>query len=291
MKNQLITLALPCYNAEKTIVDCIRSVLAQTYSCWELLVMDDGSTDDTLSLVLQFPDDRIRLHTDGQNRGRSHRLNQAARLAQGYYFARMDADDIMFPQRLEKQLNHLENNADIDLIGAGVVSIGNDLRCHGLRLAPEKVSDPYRILRGEVLYHPTVMGRTDWFCRNPYDENYRYSEDFALWAQSARQLKIANIQEPLLFYREKESFTYDKYRFRVRETRSALVGFGTIQIGFFKTLFLLVRLGVKRILYTLFHVARLWKYVLSWSNRSLTQKSAEQYENILAQVTGSIDGR
>lgn len=84
----------------------------------------------------------------------------------------MDADDIVFSGRLEKQLNFQEKNKSVDLVGTGIVSIGDERVCYGYRLAPEIVSDPYTILKGEVVYHPTVMGRTSWFSNNPYEENY-----------------------------------------------------------------------------------------------------------------------
>ena len=120
----LVTIGLPCYNVEVTVLDTVRSVLAQTLNDWELVIVDDGSTDATLELVERIEDPRVRVLSDGVNKGRSVRLNDLHREARGKYVARMDADDLMFPQRLEKQVEFLEANPDIDLVGSGLVSVG-----------------------------------------------------------------------------------------------------------------------------------------------------------------------
>ncbi len=286
MKNPFITIILPCYNVESTIVDCLQSIVGQTYDNWELLAIDDGSTDRTLSLLQSFNDSRIRIVSDGEQLGLSNRLNQAAHKARGEFYARMDADDIMFSHRLEKQVQFLQQHRGVDLVGTGLISMGEDLTLHGYRLAAPRVSDPYRILKGEVLYHPTVMGRTSWFLQHPYDEEYSHSEDFALWAKSAAILTVANMQEPLVFYREKGPFTYEKYLRRHHDTCLALRSYGPEAVGKLRTQLLLLRRRGKGLIYALFHYLGIWKYVLILPNKPLEKESARRYAKILTDITG-----
>lgn len=280
----LISIALPCYNAGNTIVHCLQSILGQSYQNWELLAMDDGSTDDTLERLHSFDDPRIRIISDGVNRGRSYRLNQAALLAKGTYYARMDADDLMFSDRLEKQIGFLLQHGDTDLLGTGIISIGDDLIPGGQRHAPARITNPYRILKGEVLYHPTVTGRTSWFLKHPYNEDYQDSEDFALWAKSAGNLSLANLQEPLLFYREKGSFSYEKYQGRRKATRRALYAYAPEQVGQMRTHLLLLRRYAKDLVYALFYSSGIWNKALKLPNTSLDRAEACRYRKILEEI-------
>jgi glycosyltransferase involved in cell wall biosynthesis len=280
----LISIVLPCFNFQESIGDTLRSIAGQSYQNWELLAIDDGSTDDTLQLLQSFDDSRIRIVSESVNRGVSHRLNQAALMARGEYYARMDADDLMFPLRLEKQLDFLLQHPEVDLVGTGLVSISEKRIPCGIRLAPARVSDPFRILKGEVLYQPTVMGRTSWFLEHPYVEGYKHSEDFALWAKSAGDLRIANLQEPLLFYREKGLFSYKKYKGRSYYTRKALVSYGPVAVGPLTTQLLLLRRCAKDLIYALFYYLGIWNRVLSLSNRRLDKASACCYTKLLADI-------
>ncbi len=281
----LISIALPCYNAEETLMSTLYSILRQNYSNWELLAMDDGSTDGTVELLHSFDDTRIRVITDGMHKGRSYRLNQASRLAKGEYYARMDADDIMFPRRLERQIDFLQRHKEVDLLGTGLVSIGKNQDIQGCRFTPKRVNTPSRILQGEVLYHPTVMGLTSWFLEHPYDEECSYSEDFALWVKSAENLSIANLQEPLLFYREKGFFTYEKYRGRRRETRKAIQSYGPRSVGQIKTQQLLLRRLAKDFIYALFYHIGKWDKVLVLPNRSVAPGEASHYSKMLVDIS------
>src|SRR5438445_6181006 len=114
---QKITVLMPAYNAGKYIREAITSVLEQTYRDFELLIINDGSTDDTISVVLSFNDPRIVL-VDQDHHGIAQALNTGLRLADTYYIARFDADDICMSDRLEKQFNFLEDHPDYILVGS-----------------------------------------------------------------------------------------------------------------------------------------------------------------------------
>ena len=115
----------------------IRSILNQTYTNWELLLMEDGSSDRSLEVTRGFVDPRISVCADGANKGIVFRLREAVEISRGKYFARMDGDDIAYPQRLERQIGYLEQHPEVDLLGCGMMVFKTDGSALGIRLTPE----------------------------------------------------------------------------------------------------------------------------------------------------------
>ena len=120
MTNPIITIAMPFYNSAATLELAIRSLLNQSYSDFELLLCDDGSSDQGLAIAHSFDDPRLVCWSDGRRLRLAARLNECIDRARGRYLARMDADDIAYPDRLERQLIFLETNAEVDLCSAGL---------------------------------------------------------------------------------------------------------------------------------------------------------------------------
>lgn len=199
----LVSIALPVFNNEKTLFRAIRSIQLQTYVNWELLVMDDGSTDRTCAIARSFRDPRIRVYEDPVNRGISTRLNAAVELAKGEYFARMDGDDISFPERLETQVKYLADHPNIDLLGTGVVVFREDGNALGTLLIPEKHGDickkPWF---GIPLAHPTWMGRKSWFEKNPYKTWMKKAQDQDLLLRTHSSSCFESLQCALVGYHE-----------------------------------------------------------------------------------------
>lgn len=283
-ENPLISIIMPCYNVQATVGLTIKSILQQSYSNWELITIDDGSSDETCPIIRNLNDPRIRLLSDGNNRGCPTRLNEGIAAATGSYIARMDADDVMFPQRLEKQLCLLQENPEVDLVGSGIISIDVHNCVKAQRTPPPRITDPYRILKGEVLYHPTVMGKRDWFLAHPYDPAYIHSDDYALWCSAASDLCIANIQEPLLFYREHQLFTYAKYRGRKTYTNRAIKTYAPALVGRGKTLLLLLRRAAKNSIYTTLYLSGLWRLAHGLANKGLSDKERDEYHQLLTSI-------
>lgn len=203
LSRPLITIGLPAYNAEKTISAAISSVISQTYDHWELVLIDDGSTDSTVKMAAKFKDDRIVIVSDGQRKGISTRLNQAISIAKGKYFCRMDADDIAFSNRLEKQIEFLELNPLVDLVASSIVVFRNDGTLDGV----VEVSASHDLIcqypwRGFYFPHPTWMGKIEWFKRHPYTPNADGAEDQLLLYSTFRNSHFAGIKDVLLAYRE-----------------------------------------------------------------------------------------
>ena len=201
-----ISIGIPFYNAEATLLDAVRSVFAQTHEDWELILVDDGSTDRSLEIAHSIDDPRVRVYSDGKNKRLATRLNEMRHLVSTDYMARMDADDLMSPTRLARQLEVLVVNPEVDLVSTGVCSLKDDYEPMGVRcVAPGHSIHPRGLLGGHSgIVHASVLGRKAWFERNPYKEDLVISQDTNLWvrAYSRDDLRIAFVPEPMYYYRE-----------------------------------------------------------------------------------------
>ena len=189
----------------RTLPLAIASIRAQTFEDWELLVMDDGSTDGSRQLAdrLAKVDARVRVFEPAGSSALPARLNQAIDAARGALFARMDADDIAYPERFALQTDFLRSHPEVSLLGTPIVIFDDDGAARGQRGAPSR-HEEICALSSIVfrLYHPTWMGRIEWFRRYRYDEAAPRSQDQDLLHRTFRQSRFANLPEPLLGYRE-----------------------------------------------------------------------------------------
>ena len=205
-----VTVAIPFLNAAPYLADAIRSVFAQTHVEWELLLIDDGSTDGSLRIATQVRDERVRVLSDGINRGLAARLNQVTQVAQFGLLARMDADDLMDPQRLAHQVSVLEADPTVDLVSTGLYSIHDDGKLVGRRgSAQEFITFEDLVTRRKGIVHASVVARRAWHERNPYNELLRYVEDVELWlrASSRGDLSVRSLADPLYLYREQRNLS------------------------------------------------------------------------------------
>jgi glycosyltransferase involved in cell wall biosynthesis len=204
-----VTVGIPFYNAEKTLADAIRSVFAQTLTDWELILVDDGSTDGSLEIASSVADNRVRVVSDGRNRGLAARLNQIASMAKGEFIARQDADDMMHPRKLETQTSFLRSESSVDVVGTGMYILdGNGQPVASRRISITPAARDL-FVKGP-LAHATVMGRRRWFLDHPYDETYPYSQDRELWCRAFATSRFANLAECYYFCREIDSFSLSK---------------------------------------------------------------------------------
>jgi len=199
----LVTIGLPVYNAEATLRSAVQSIIAQTYPKWTLLLMNDGSTDESCKIAKSFGDERIRVVSDGVNKGISARLNQAVSMSEGKYFCRMDADDIAFPDRLERQVAFLESHPKVDVVASSIAVFRDQGNLYGLIPVPESHQDicgkPWK---GFHFFHPTWLGKTAWFRAHPYTTRANGAEDQLVLYSAYRESCFAGLPEVLLGYRE-----------------------------------------------------------------------------------------
>lgn len=201
----LLTIGLPFYNNVGTLENAVKSVLVQTFTNWELILINDGSTDASLVIAERMVkmDSRIRLLNDGENRGLISRLNQVIELAKGAYIARMDGDDMMMPEKLEKQMAELDKNPKIDVIDTGLYTINENDEPIGMRGVGElDTGNKKRALKSGLLFHPSVIVKTGWYRKNKYSPDFFRSEDYELWCRTFDTTVFHRVREPLFLYRE-----------------------------------------------------------------------------------------
>lgn len=212
---EYISVGIPFYNAEDYLADSIRSVLAQTYPYWELILVDDGSTDGSLKIAQEFSakDNRICIISDGLNKKLPARLNQIINEAKYDYIARMDADDLMHTERLQKQINFLKNNPNFDLVSTSLLSIKNNNDVIGARIyLPKTVTKQDALIGNSGILHASILAKKNWYKRNLYNEKNALAEDYELWLSAAIKddLKVGFLPECLYYYREEGNATKEK---------------------------------------------------------------------------------
>lgn len=208
-----VTIAIPFYNAERYLEDAIRSVFAQTYQQWELILIDDGSTDNSLEIAKSIDDPRVRVYSDGKNKKLATRLNEVTKLAKYEYIARMDADDLMSPTRIERQLEVFNKFPEKDLVSTGVYSITNDKKLIGTRGDnATNVSLEDLLYKKVGIVHAAILAKKSWYERNLYDTSLSIAQDYDLWLKSAKNndLNIFLISDALYYYREEGNTTAKK---------------------------------------------------------------------------------
>jgi glycosyltransferase involved in cell wall biosynthesis len=202
-KRPLVSVIMAMRDSAATVASAVRSIQLQTLQDWELIVIDDGSSDESASIVSAFEDGRIRLVREAAGAGLAKRLNQAVALSRGTFIARMDADDVCFPDRLTRQTARLQQEPNLDVIGCGAVVFAGDARLLGelpVGLTHQEITaQPFR---GFPFPHPTWCGRAEWFRGNPYDPSLMKTQDQDLLLKTYRRSRFAALDEVLIGYRQ-----------------------------------------------------------------------------------------
>lgn len=212
MREPLVSVIVPVYNGEKYLRQSIKSILRQSYPKFELIVIDDGSTDKTPSILKSFTDKRMRVITQ-KNKGVSAARNIALKNAQGEYVAMHDSDDISDKYRLEKQVSYLERHKDIGLVGSNYEVIDTNNR---LLDTTDVFTHPddlkIAIILSNQFGQGSVMIRQELLKEAGYDNHFKLGEDFDLWNRLSRKTKIANLRDCLYRWRYYEDSTWTSNR-------------------------------------------------------------------------------
>ncbi len=203
-----VTVLMSVYNGEKYLNESIESILNQTFANIEFLIIDDASTDSSREIILSYDDPRITLVDNKENIGLTSSLNKGLEIAEGEYIARMDADDISMPQRLEKQVSFMNENPNVGVCGTMVQFIDYDGKVVNWRYN-NRVMLKDEDMKAQLLFrpcflHPTVIYRSVLLKSNSmiYDDLHRrYSQDYYLWYKLSSLCEFANIPRALLYYR------------------------------------------------------------------------------------------
>ena len=201
--NPKISVIMSVYNGEKYLREAIESILNQTFTDFEFIIVNDGSTDDTLEIIQSYNDERIKIINNEQNIGLTKSLNKALKQAKGKYIARQDADDVSLPNRFEEQIKYLEEHSEIAVLGTSKYVINKDGKILRKVIA---LSDPGKILfndnaftHGSVMLKKAVVDKLGY-----YNELFRYSQDYELWLRIVKHYKVSNLTQPLYKLRSHE---------------------------------------------------------------------------------------
>lgn len=198
----LVSIVLPVYNGEKYLKESLDSVLTQTYQNWELVIINDGSTDGTENLILNYKDQRIKYFPNDGNKGIIYSLNRGLRESKGEYIARLDADDIALPFRIEKQVVFMSENPDYTLCGTYFQTIDSKGKFLKNVAFPSNNRDAQSyLLLHNCFCHSAIMMRSLIAKDLQYDEKFQICEDYDLWYRISRLGKILNLPEYATLYR------------------------------------------------------------------------------------------
>lgn len=213
MHSPCISVILPVFNGAPYLHAAIESILNQTFIDFELLIIDDGSTDSSLYIASSYSDSRIRLDRNTHNIGLVSTLNKGLELARGAFIARMDADDFSFPDRLEKQLRFMVNHPEVGICGTAIEKV--DERGSKIVIMPESHHMIcFFMLFDNPFAHNTTMFRSSLIRKHglTYDHNFKHSEDYELWDRCGQITQLANIPDALVRYNYHPLNTSNKYR-------------------------------------------------------------------------------
>jgi hypothetical protein len=204
MNEPVISVVLPVYNCAQYAGEAVQSILDQSFPNFEFIIIDDGSTDNTLDVLRGFRDPRIQFITQ-KNRGLAFTLNRGLELARGRYIARQDADDISLPDRFSKQVSFLEMNPSCALVGTWAeIWCEREKTGRVHRHPSDSATLKFELLFNNPFVHSSVMLRKSALEQvGPYaSDGFRETEDYELWSRIARHHDVANIPEVLQIYRE-----------------------------------------------------------------------------------------
>ena len=202
----IVTVLMAAYNEKDFVEAAIQSIIDQTCTNWKLVIIDDCSSDGTEKILKHYQNifpEKIKVYRNSSNIGLSTSLNKGMSLCNSKYIARMDADDLSYPDRLKKQIDFLENHPDIDVLGTGADLTGAGGKLQNTIYLPEKHDEIKCIaLKKTMFFHPSVMIRSSFFKKvGKYNEKVPRAEDLELWVRGLwHNCKYHNLQEPLIQY-------------------------------------------------------------------------------------------
>lgn len=286
----LVTIGIPFRNSEKTLQYAINSVFLQNYDSWELFLVNDGSIDNSMIIAKSISENHpnVSLISDGLKKGLSSRLNQISKLANGKYIARMDSDDIMHPDRIKQQVDFLEKNNNIDIVGTGTYIINENNKLTGLRETKPLNCSIKSVIKNGLYIHPTVMGRKEWFLKNPYDLNYLRSQDLELWCRTLLTSNFGKIELPLFYYRENSKINISNYLNSCKSNRKILKRYGPLSVGELITWKLILNSYFKSSAYWIFEKLSIEHILLKNRNNKLDEYSLKEASKGLSKILNKI---
>lgn len=198
-----VTILMSVYNGDKYLREAIDSILNQTFNDFEFIIINDASTDKTKDILDSYEDKRIKIINNTENIGLTKSLNIGIKSSNGRYIARMDADDISLPERLETEKRFLDQNKNIGMVGTYYYFISSDGKIiETITLPTDNKELQEKLIEQNQFGHGTVMFRSECIYKiGPYREEFKYSQDYDFWLRISEVYEIANIPIPLYKWR------------------------------------------------------------------------------------------
>ena len=224
MNEPLVTVLMPVYNGAAYLKDAIESILQQTYVDFVFLIINDGSTDDTEKIILSFNDNRIQYVKNAENLKLVNTLNKGLSLVRTKYVARIDADDVSLPERLERQVSYMEQNPDVGVSGTWCRTFG-DGNPAVIKYEVANSDICFKQLYQIQIVHPSCIMRMSVLNQLDlvYDESYLHAEDYELFTRLSHITKLANIPEILHLYRKHDEAVSILYKNQQKENSLRII--------------------------------------------------------------------
>ncbi|MGL5575947.1 MAG: glycosyltransferase [Sarcina sp.] len=253
-----VSIIMGIYNCEKTLDEAINSIEQQTYKNWELIMCDDGSSDQTYNIAQKYKvkyEDKIILLKNEENKGLNYTLNKCLKNVKGDYIARMDGDDISIKERFKKQVNFLNNNREIDIVSSDMIYFDSEGEWGESNIVEKPTKDTF--VQGTPFCHAPCMVRKEAYMSvGGYTEEDRLLrvEDYHLWIKMyTKGYKGMNIKEPLYKMRDdRNAYSRRKYKYRINEAYARYIAFRDLKLNKAKAFYILRPLIVGLIPYGLY---------------------------------------
>ena len=228
-----VTVLMPVYNAAAYVKEAIQSILQQSYSDFELLIINDGSTDHSVSVIESITDKRIVLLHNEHNLGLIETLNKGFQLAKGNYIARMDADDVAHPERLNLQVRYMDAFPECGVFGSAYQEFSSAGKGKTVTFSNNHDLLKTVLFFNSCMSHPTVMFRKALLTEHQvrYAHEYKHAEDYALWVQLIDKTRFSNSPLPLLKYRLHASQVSSSHNLEQQQTADRIRGMMLKRIG------------------------------------------------------------
>lgn len=241
-----LSVIMPVFNGGKFLRDSMESILGQGFTDFEFIIVDDASTDDTPHILGEYArlDPRIRLLRNTSNRGVVFSLNRAIEKCVGTYVARMDCDDVSAPERFQRQIDFMDGNREVGLLGSAANIINEENKVIGMvTWAAPDAELRKALIKLCPFFHPSVMIRKEVFeAVGNYNQLFRHAEDYELWFRISRRFKLANLSEPLLNYRVLRKGSVGATRHREAKRSAAKAQWTAVRSGLYSPFCLLYAL-------------------------------------------------
>lgn len=279
----MLTIGLPFFNNAHTLANAVKSVLLQSFTDWEMILIDDGSTDGSVEIAASMVtiDSRLSLVSDGSNKGLITRLNQIIDMAKGDFIARMDADDMMLPEKLQWQMEVLLKNKHIDVIDTAAYTINEQDEPTGLRGTEDIATSRKEVIKNVLLFHPTVIAKTSWFKLNRYSPDFLRAEDYELWNRTFETTVFHRIKKPLFLYREGK-VNVKNYALSMTAVRKVIKRYGPTVLNKQEIVSEILKTYAKSALYVLFGFFSQQQYLATKRNMPLSNDEVEKVKKMIS---------